>query len=233
MKLGYKPGIDELLIIQRGLKRQYIPNESRNYIRKIISLAMMNNSDILLKDENLHLLNRGVCSPIAKIEIKGGVLLKNVASILGIEKKELLSLNLHIKKGITPPRKKKYHLYIPYSQLIRFNANKHNIKNSYDFYVVKKGDSLIKIAKMYKIDYKIIKQFNKLKSNILQIGQKLLIPVDMDIVNKKPIIYIVQKGDSLIKIAKKYKISLARLKKDNNLKSSIIHIGDKIVIKNR
>jgi membrane-bound lytic murein transglycosylase D len=232
-KLGYKPDIDQLLILQKNIKRQYIPNESRDYIRKIISLAMMNNSDILLKDENLHLLNRGICSPIAKIEVKGGILLKNIAKVLGITKKKLLELNPFIKRGITPPYKKKYHLYIPYSQLVRFNLNKDKIKTDiYDYYIVKKGDSLYKIAKKYKIKYKSIKRVNKLTSNILHIGQMLHIPLDEDMLLPEPLIYVVQHGDSLIKIAKKYKISLQQLKQDNQIKSNLIHVGDKLVIKN-
>jgi len=233
MKLGYKPDIDELLIFQKGLKRQYIPNESRNYIRRIISLAMMNNSEILLKDENLHLLNQAICSPIVTVKVKGGVLLKNIAKVIGMNKKELYELNPYFKKGITPLTKKYYTINILYSQLARFNANKDKIKNDiFDAYTVKAGDSLYLIGKRYKISYKVIKKINHLKSNILKIGQKLLIPVDSDFVIKKPIFYIVRKGDSLIKIAKKYKINVKKLKKDNKLSSNMIYIGDKLVINN-
>ena len=63
-----KPDIEQLLIVQSVINRQYIPTESRGYIRKIITLALMNNSDFLIKDENTHLLNRGISDPIASIE---------------------------------------------------------------------------------------------------------------------------------------------------------------------
>jgi len=233
MKFGYNPDIDELLILQKNIKRQYIPNESRDYIRKIISLAMMNNSEILLKDENLHLLNQSIGTPIVTVEVKGGVLLKNIANVIGMSKKELFELNPYFKKGITPLNKKSYTINILYSQLARFNANKDKIKTDiYDSYTVKAGDSLYLIGKKYKIDYKIIKKINHLKSNILRVGQNLLIPVDSDFVLKKPIYYIVKKGDSLIKIAKKYKISVKKLKKDNKLSSNTIFVGDKLVINN-
>jgi len=47
---------------------------------------------------------------------------------------------------------------------------------------------------------------------------------------KKQIIYIVKKGDSLELIAKKYKVNLKKLKLDNNKKSNLIKIGEKIEI---
>lgn len=230
-KWKYKPDIDELLIEQRGLKRQYLPAESRDYIKKIISLAMMNNSNYLMKDEYNHLLNRGISTPIATVQVKGGLLLKNIADVIGVSKKELKYLNPHIKRNIIPPTEKKYDIYIPYSQLARFNANIKNIKpNMFESYVVKRGDSLHKIGQIYGVKYKLIKRFNQLKSNILSVNQHLIIPIDPDMY-KRPKNYIIKRGDTLSKIAANFKVPLKRIIKDNNLKTSMIHIGDRIVIK--
>ncbi|MCK5294115.1 MAG: transglycosylase SLT domain-containing protein [Arcobacteraceae bacterium] len=230
-KWNYKPDIDELLIEQKYIKRQYIPKESRDYIKKIISLAMMNNSEYLMKDENNHLLNRGISSPIATVQVKGGMLLKNIADVIGVSKKELKYLNPHIKRNIIPPEEKKYDIYIPYSQLARFNANIKDIKpNIFEYYIVKSGDSLSKIANIYGVKYKLIKKFNQLKSNLLSINQHLIIPIDPDIY-KRPKNYIIKKGDTLIQISKSFKVPLKRIMKDNNIKTSMINIGDNIVIK--
>ncbi len=229
-KWKYKPDIDELLIIQKGVKRQYIPEESRGYIRKIIALAMMNNSDFLIKDENTHLLNRGISDPIAKIDVKGGILLKNVADVIGVSKKKLKELNQHIKRNILPLDEDTYNLYIPYSKLSRYNANKHNLKaTQYEIYKVKRGDTLASIGRKYSIRYKIIKKHNQLKSNILSINQELAIPIDPDLY-KRPINYIVKVGDTLSKIATRHKVKFKKLMRDNNLKTSMIKIGDKLVI---
>lgn len=227
----YKPDIDELLITQRGLKRQYIPKESRDYIQKIISLAMMNNSDYLMNDEHNHLLNRGISAPIATVQVKGGMLLKNIAEVIGVSKKEIMYLNPHIKRNIIPPAEKEYDIYIPYSQLSRFNANIKSIRpNVFEFHIVKRGESLHSIGKKYGVKYKYIKKFNLLKTNVLSVNQYLVIPIDPDIY-KRPKNYTIKRGDTLGKIARNFNVPLDRIIRDNKLKTSMIRIGDKIVIK--
>jgi len=190
----------------------------------------MNNSDFLIKDENMHLLNRGISDPIASIEVKGGVLLKNVAEVIGVNKKKLKELNQHIKRNLLPLDEDTYTLYIPYSKLSRYNLNKDNLKSTqYEIYKVKSGDTLASIGREFKLRYSVIKKHNKLKSNILQINQDLMIPIDPD-VYKRPINYIVKVGDSLGRIASKHNITFKKLMKDNNLKTSMINIGDELVI---
>ena len=228
----YEPDIDRLLIVQKNISRQYIPDESRGYIRKIITLAMMNNSEFLIKDENTHLLNRGISDPIASIEVKGGTLLQNVAEIVGISTKQLEKLNRHIRKGILPMDQDHYTLYIPYSKLSRYNANKDNIKETrYAIYKVQRGDTLGSIGRKFQVDYKLIKKHNKLRSNMISINQQLAIPVINPKEYQKSIEYIVRVGDTLGKIASKYNVDFKQLMIDNNLKTSMIKIGDRLVIK--
>ncbi|MEA2049483.1 MAG: LysM peptidoglycan-binding domain-containing protein [Campylobacterota bacterium] len=230
-KWKYKPDIEQLLIIQDKVGRQYLPEESRGYIRKIIALAFMNNSDFLIKDDNTHLLNRAISDPIASINVKSGVLLKSIAKVIGVSKKELKELNPHVKRNILPLEKDSYTLYIPYSKLSRYNLNKDNLSTKlYEVYRVKSGDTLSSIGRKFDINYKMIKKHNDLKSNILSINQELVIPADPETFNR-PINYIVKVGDTLSKIASSHKIELKKLIKDNGLKTSMIRIGDKLVIK--
>ncbi len=227
----YEPDIDKLLVVQKNISRQYIPDESRGYIRKIISLAMMNNSDFLIKDDNTHLLNRGISDPIASIEVKGGTLLQNVAQAVGVKTEQLKKLNRHILKDILPMDEQKYTLYIPYSRLSRFNANKDNIQDTqFALYKVQRGDTLASIGKKFSISYEIIKRHNKLRSHIINIGQELAIPVLDPKIYAQTIEYTVKMGDTLSKIASAYNIDFKKLMKDNNLQTSMIKTGDKLVI---
>jgi len=226
-KLNNKPDLDELLIVQNKLDRQYLPRESRDYIKKIISLAMMSSNYINKNDEYL---NKSITTPIVRVDVKGGILLKNIADVIGISKKQLKQLNPHIKKNIIPPEENKYSIFIPSTKLSKFKNNIKNIKsNVFEIHVVKKGDTLGKIAYIYGTKYNIIKKYNNLKSNILRINQNLIIPVDPD-TYKRPKKYFVKKGDTLHGIAKNYDVPLKRLMNDNYLKTSMIHIGDKLVI---
>ena len=228
-KWKYKPDIYQLLVVQNVIGRQYIPTESRRYIRKIISLAIMNNSDFLTTDENMHLLNRGISEPLATIDVKGGILLKNVASLIGLDYNQLKQLNQHIKRNILPSNDKTYTLYIPYSKLARYNLNKDKLKSKkYIQYIVKSGDNLSKISKKFGIDYKFIKKYNQLTSNIIRLKQVLLIPIGQ--FEKDDDIYIVKMGDTLSKIAHQYKIPLEKLIKTNHLKTTNIKIGSKVKI---
>ena len=92
------------------------------------------------------------------------------------------------------------------------------IKESNDnqnIYIVKKGDTLYKIANMYGTTVDNLKALNNLKNNNLSIGQKL---------------YIVQKGDSLWSIARKYDTTVDSIKRNNNLSTNVLQIGQKLKI---
>jgi len=93
---------------------------------------------------------------------------------------------------------------------------------SYINYVVKSGDSLYSIARKYDTTVSEIMNVNNLKTNLLSIGQKLLIP------NKN--VYVVKSGDSLWSIAKKYNTTVDDIKNKNNLTSNILSIGQSLVI---
>ncbi len=229
-KYNYNPGIKQLLKVQKGLQRQYLPGESQRYIRKIIALGLMNNREFIVND-NKHLLNIGIGQAIASVDVKGGVLLKDVAKLVGMKYEEIYAINKQIKQGILPFEQDTCNIYIPYSRLSRFQANIENLADSkYAMHKVKPGDSLYKIGKRYKCNYKLIKKFNKLKSNILSVNQRLIIPMDPEFAPKNDEIYIVKYGDTLSKIAKDFKVDLKRLMDDNKISSSFINIGDKIVI---
>ena len=88
-------------------------------------------------------------------------------------------------------------------------------------YIVKKGDSLYKIAQNYDATVSEIMQLNNLTSTSLSIGQVLEIPAK----NVSSNAYIVKSGDSLYKIAQNYNTTVDELKKLNNLTSNLLGIG--------
>lgn len=94
-------------------------------------------------------------------------------------------------------------------------------------YTVKKGDSLYSIARKYDTTIDRIKDLNNLTTNLLSIGQVLLIPTDTNLETT----YTVKKGDSLYSIAKKYNTTVDRLKQLNNLTSNLLSIGQILIVR--
>jgi len=92
-------------------------------------------------------------------------------------------------------------------------------------YKTKKGDTLAKVSKKFKVSVKEIRSLNNLKkTSKLKIGQTLIVK------KTGPKIYTVKKGDSINKIAKKFKIDVTELKDINLLDSDAIKPGQKLLL---
>ncbi len=225
----------DLLKVQKKLRRQYLPKESRAYLRKIVVLSMIANRNFLKKG---YIYDRDINSTLTSVKAKGGLHLRAIASSIDMKFNDLYKMNMHIKQHIIPIDVKEYDVNIPYSKLAIFNSKKNRIKNnSFVIYRVKKGDTLSSIGSKFKVKYNFIKNFNDLKTNNLRLKQRLVIPVynynfntKLNAKRNKKEIYKVKSGDSLSSIAYKFKVNVKRLKNDNKLKSNKIRIGDKIAI---
>jgi LysM repeat protein len=104
-------------------------------------------------------------------------------------------------------------------------------------YTVKKGDTIYSIAKKYGLTVSELKKNNGLKTDTLKVGQVLkigYIPVP-ETTTPTPAptnnTYTVKKGDTIYSIAKKYGLSVSKLKTMNNLKSDSLKIGQLLKIK--
>ena len=93
-------------------------------------------------------------------------------------------------------------------------------------YTVKSGDSLYSIAKQYGVTVDALKSANGKTSNLLSIGEVLVIPTTTTSTRT----YIVKAGDSLWKIATNYGVSVNALKQANGLSSDLLSIGQVLVI---
>ena len=108
-------------------------------------------------------------------------------------------------------------------------------------HIVVSGESIYSIAKKYDVSESDIYELNpKSKGALLKLKTVLLIPnrkskskSNKEVSSSKNATetHIVESGESLYKIAKKYDISLEKLKELNpNIKPESIQIGDKIVV---
>lgn len=114
-------------------------------------------------------------------------------------------------------------------------------------YTVKRGDTLSKIASKHGVSYKTLMSWNGLKSTNIHVGQKLSVKGKVVSTNKQPAkkptstvtssskksTYTVKRGDTLSKIASKYGVSYKTLMSWNGMKSTNIHVGQKLSVKGK
>jgi len=100
-------------------------------------------------------------------------------------------------------------------------------------YIVKKGESLLGIAKRFGVKVQRLIEINQLKpQQSPRVGQKIYLPLSQERADAIDIaFYIVKKGDTLSGIAKRFKVKLRDLKRYNKVrKKSIIHVGQGLVL---
>lgn len=98
-----------------------------------------------------------------------------------------------------------------------------------NYYIVQKGDSLWSIANKYGMTINKLKELNNLSSNMLSVGQKLLIK-DTSSSEDVGVYYTVKSGDTLYGIAKQFNMSVDDLKKLNNLTNNNLSVNQKLLV---
>jgi membrane-bound lytic murein transglycosylase D len=98
-------------------------------------------------------------------------------------------------------------------------------------HIVVAGESLWKLSKEYKISIDEIKRINNLSSNDLSIGQKIKIPIPKAQQSEGPVYHVVQPGETLYNISRKYDIKAEQIKVLNGLDDYIIQSGQRLRVR--
>lgn len=166
----------------------------------------------------------GESTPFTTYTVQRGDTLWNIAKKFNTNVNEIKRLN-NLKSNV---------LYV--GQTLRvpeyYKAEDTNIS-----YVVKRGDSLYSIARQYGVNVNDLMKVNNLTSDLLSIGQiinipsstTIVTPSEDDIINEENT-YIVQRGDTLWSISRKFGVSVDDIKNANNLTNEILTIGSTIIV---
>lgn len=195
----------------------------------LYSVAMANNTtvDELKKANNLtsNILSTGqllkipsALLPESTYTVKKGDSLYSIANKYNTTVEELKRINNLTSNTLSIGQV----LKLPSDKPNKIEQEKNTIT-----YMVQKGDSLYSIARKYSTTIDKIKDLNNLTTNLLSIGQVLLIPTNTNLETT----YTVQKGDSLYSIAKKYNTTVDKLKQLNNLTSNLLSIGQILIVR--
>ena len=171
----------------------YLPRETRGYVPAFVGALYTLNFH---KEHGIKPAAVGMPVAVDTFKITKQLHLKQVSELTGAPLDELKNLNPQYRHEIIPGNEKEYLLRIPYTytnafiehedSLYRHKADVYfnpvtikKIKDGGDgesiIYKVKSGDYLGKIAARYRVSVAQIKKWNKLKSNDIRVGQRLLI----------------------------------------------------------
>jgi membrane-bound lytic murein transglycosylase D len=203
--------------------------ETYNYVPKLLALADLVKNPQHYGINLLYIPNRPY---FEKILLDAPIELSVLAQAADLSTTELGHLNPAFRRSITPPNGP-FTVLIPVDhsvELRRFLASAdRSIWRAQSEYAVVAGDTLSGIAQRHHVRTNWIKQANKLQSDQLSIGQILLMPHPENPLSAgtsdRSTRYRVIAGDTLSGIAEKFNTPLSKLRRNNDLTSDVVRIG--------
>ena len=153
-----------------------LPRETRHYVPKLIALAK-----IFDKPEDYGItLPPLEDTPYFEVVETGSQLdLAQAAELAGVDIDEIYLLNPSYNRWATNPEGP-HRLLVPVDKAESFRTALANFpvdqRVSWQNYSVRSGDSLITIARKFNTTPSVVQEVNKLNSDLIRIGQNLLIP---------------------------------------------------------
>jgi membrane-bound lytic murein transglycosylase D len=163
-------------------KYRYLKRETKDYVPQMIAAAL------IAKDpEKYGFMDIEYQELLCydKVKVPEVTDLRLIAEACEVTLGEIKKLNPELSRWCTPPNYPDYEIKIPSgnNELFFKNFDALNPGDRFKFktYKVRKGDTLSKIAKHYRVSLKPILEINRLnKKSRLSIGMNLLIPLPKD-----------------------------------------------------
>ena len=182
------------------------------------------------------------------VSVSKQVRLKDIAEALDVPSNQLEMLNPELRYKVTPPTP--YELQGPEGQgpelLAKLDGSPVYTppRRDYAYHRVRPGQTLSQLARRYHSSIRAIMVANNIRSsNFIRAGQKLKIPLrgsgrvharaseTPGHGSSKPLRYRVKRGDSLWLLARRHDTNIQEIMSLNHLKSSRLHVGQKLLIR--
>lgn len=221
----------------------YLRKETKEYVPKMLAGLM-----IAKHPERYGFTGLNYQPPLAYelAEITAVTDLEVIARLVESDYETVKKLNPELKRWSTPPGVNSYQVRLPVGSgalfVERYAQLPENERANFAYHKVKKGETPASLAKRYNVKADDIVRFNKLRSTrSLRVGQNLLIPINpeagkMTLADLRDSLrdeapatksarangkkYTVRSGDSIHKIAKRFRISEQQLRSWNGLGGS-------------
>ena len=201
---------ENIYIVKSGDTLYSIANKYGMSVQELKDLNKLTNNTLSIGQQLV--VSEANAGTLDTYTVKAGDTLYSIANKYGLTVNELKQLN-NLTSDI-----------LSIGQVL--NISNSNTSLPSNTYIVKSGDSLYSIAKKYGITVDALKSANGKTSNLLSIGEILVIPTTTATTRT----YTVKAGDSLWKIATNYGVSVNALKQANGLSSDLLSIGQVLVI---
>jgi membrane-bound lytic murein transglycosylase D len=163
-------------------KHRYLKRETKNYVPLMIAAAL-----IVKEPEKYGFTNIVYEEPLRyeKVKVPELTALSVVAKACETSLDEIKDLNPELKRGVTPPNEIEYEVNIPFGKKDLFLKNFEILqpleKFQFKTHLVKKGETLKRIAKSYRVDLEPLLEINHLdKTSLIFKGMTLFIPISKD-----------------------------------------------------
>ena len=208
-------------------RRNVLPKETKNYVPIILALTL------IAKDAAHYGIHVDPDAPVPYDVVKPGraIDLRLVAETIDVDVETLHALNPALLRLATPDDAS-FEMHLPVGTAEKFSAEIADIPPekwvSWRRHRVAPGETLVSIAKKYKVTPVAIAEANNLEHGAqLGAGEKLIIPAAQAQAEatRRLVSYRVRKGDTFLGIADRFSVDADDLKKWNRLKANKVSRG--------
>jgi membrane-bound lytic murein transglycosylase D len=231
-------------------QRRFLPRETRSYVPLILAATVIG------KSPETYGFTPAAGAPLDYdvVELDAPIDLETAAKSVGGSSEDLKLLNPELRHWVTPLDRETYGLKVPKGTQAAFldaiAALPEDERVRFGAHVVERGDTLSRIARRYGTSVEALASANRLSArSIIHPGQTLTVPVPPGVLAKGSKgyyfsssrdtvpdgdreVYVVVRGDTLGAIASSFRMSVAELRRLNDIPpdSSRIHPGQRLVV---
>jgi membrane-bound lytic murein transglycosylase D len=222
--------------------------ETRHYVPKLMAMASIIADPAKYGVQLADIPNEPY---FARVETGSQVDLGIVAKLVDLSVDDLQDINPGYRRWATDPNGP-HHLLVPADKKEALIEGLNNLPEAeriqWQHHAVKRGETLHEVGRRYGLDVETLRTANNLRSNLLRVGQDLLIPISArpltvaavrttyrstaNIAGRsEPVIHRVRRGDTLSSIARRYNVLVRQLAKWNFISANgILRMGQKLKI---